>query len=552
MTRHLAPSLVLFTLLATSLHAQVRLPNIFGDHMVLQRGKPVRIWGSGKPNTAVSVSFAGQKIDGRVDEKGSFVLVLASMKASATGRDLVVAGEGGSRTLKDVLVGEVWVCGGQSNMEWQLRSSRDADVEVPSADYPEMRFIRMPKIARFKPQSDFPVENPTSRQGNWRKCIPEQVENCTGVGYYFGRRLHRRLRVPVGLIDTSWGGTMAQHWASQETLRGIPAMKKYIDDFEKKRSDWVANGREAGAKSRYEADLKSWEKKSAQAKVEGERQPRRPNFNSYTNPEDKGQPGGMMNGVIAPIARFTIRGALFYQGENNSFVEAWKPFPRTFPAVIAGWRAAFGDPDMPFGIVQIAGWSTRRSMTYDMNHHCNIVREVQFNTWRKTPNTGLIVTFDTNSNGSIHPGRKLPVGERSARWALSEVYKVGQGRNSKKPLEWRGPIYKSMSVEGKRIRVSFDDSSVRGLRLDQDVEVGFYIAGADRVFHHARVRVDKGKQLIVWNDDVKAPVAVRYGWSNLPVGGLMNARELPAYPFRTDTWPMVPHQSKGAYEVDKN
>ena len=186
-----------------------------------------------------------------------------------------------------------------------------------------------------------------------------------------------------------------------------------------------------------------------------------------------------------------------------------------------------------------------------MNHHCNIVREVQFKTWQETPGTGLIVTYDTNSNGSIHPGRKLPVGERSARWALAEVYgaKPYQGKGA---IEWRGPIYKSFAVEKGKIRVSFQQGSARGLRLDQDVEVGFYVAGEDKVFHHARARVDGGKQqVVVWSDAVKDPVAVRYGWSNLPAGGLMNGRELPAYPFRTDTWPMVPHQSKGAYEVEK-
>jgi sialate O-acetylesterase len=163
----------------------------------------------------------------------------------------------------------------------------------------------------------------------------------------------------------------------------------------------------------------------------------------------------------------------------------------------------------------------------------------------------LIVTFDTNSNGSIHPGRKLPVGERSARWALAEVYGAKPYRGNAK-IEWQGPVYQSHALENGKVRISFQDGTARGLRLDQDVEIGFYVAGEDQQFHHARVRVDGGKQqLLVWSDQVKTPVAVRYGWSNLPAGGLMNSRELPAYPFRTDSWPMVPHQSKGAYEVKK-
>ena len=173
----------------------------------------------------------------------------------------------------------------------------------------------------------------------------------------------------------------------------------------------------------------------------------------------------MMNGVIAPIARFAVRGVLFYQGENNSFTVGWKPFPKTYPAVISDWRKAFGAENLPFGLIQIAGWSNRRSMTYDMNHHTNIVREVQHDTWKATPGTGLIVTFDTNSNGSIHPGRKLPVGERSARWALSEVYGVKAYR-SDRPLEWRGPIYESMAVEGDKVAISFEEGTNSGLRLD--------------------------------------------------------------------------------------
>ena len=187
-------------------------------------------------------------------------------------------------------------------------------------------------------------------------------------------------------------------------------------------------------------------------------------------------------------------------------------------------------------------------MTYDMNHHTNIIREVQHRTWEAHDRTGLIVTFDTNSNGSIHPGRKQPVGERTARWALAEVYGV-KGRGSQKALEWRGPVFKEAVVTGTKITVSFRDGTARGLRLDKDVEVGFYVAGEDREFHHARARVNK-ETVEVWSEAVASPVAVRYGWSNLPVGGLMNARELPAYPFRSDSWPLVPHQSKGEYVVD--
>ena len=202
-------------------------------------------------------------------------------------------------------------------------------------------------------------------------------------------------------------------------------MEPYLAQFESALKVWKDGGGEAGAKKRLAEDNAAWEKKREEAKAKGEKEPRgRPNHNNYTDPATKGQPGGMYNGVLMPIASYTVRGAVFYQGENNSFTVGWKPFPETFPAVIADWRKAFDNPTMPMALIQIAGWSTRRSMTYDMNHHTNIVREVQHLTWERTPHTGLIATYDTNSNGSIHPGRKLPVGERTARWALAEVYDV--------------------------------------------------------------------------------------------------------------------------------
>jgi sialate O-acetylesterase len=417
---------------------------------------------------------------------------------------------------------------------------------------PEVRYLRLPKVAHLEPQEDFPVRD-GENGGPWRRCIPEEAADCTGVGYYFARRMRRRLDVPIGLIDVSWGGTMAQHWVTQDTLRDFPEMQGYFDEFEARLSAWREGGGEEGAALRYADDVAAWETARAAATAAGEREPRRPDKRQYEDPAAQGQPGGMLNGVIRPIARARVRGVLFYQGENNSFGESWKPFHQTFPAVISDWRALFDEPQLPFGIIQIAGWSNRRSMTYDMNHHTNVIREIQFLTWRRTPGPGLIVTFDTNSTQRIHPPLKLPVGRRSARWALAEVYGVKRW-GSKDPLEWRGPIYKGMKIDGKKIVITFEPESSRSLRLDKDNDRGFYIAGKDRKFHFARARVftkDKKQMLQVWCDDVPEPVAVRYAWSNLPIGGLENSRHLPAYPFRTDTWALTPHQSTGEYHVDK-
>jgi sialate O-acetylesterase len=547
------PSLALVVLLYSLhgiTHAELRMPNVFGDKMVLQRDKPVKLWGWADTNQKVEATLGGQMLQTTADEKGQWALALKPMDANGKGQTLVVKAGKDTLAYEDVLIGEVWVCGGQSNMEWTLRSTRDADLEIQSADSPEIRFLRLPKVANLKAQDDFPVKSSGNPEENWRQAIPDQVENCTGVGYYFARRLNRVLKVPVGLVDVSWGGTMAQHWCSKKTLREIKEVDPYFEKFEAALNEWRKGGGAEGADKRYEADLKAY--KEARAKWEEKKEgraPRGPNAKAYSDPAGKGQPGGMFNGMIIPIAKLSIRGVLFYQGENNSFTVGWKPFYRTFPSVISDWRKAFGNNELPFGIVQIAGWSNRRGMTYDMNHHCNVIREIQHIVWQGTSKTGLIATYDTNSNGSIHPGRKLPVGERSARWALAEVYgfKTDGGR---KDLEWMGPVYESHSIEGGKVVINFKEETRRGLRLDQDVEVGFYVAGEDQVFHEARARVDGGKgTVIVWHDEIPKPVAVRYAFSNLPMGGLMNARELPAYPFRTDDWPITPHQSTGSYLV---
>lgn len=529
---------------------ELTLANIFSDHMVLQQEKPLRIWGWSKPNTTLKLNFAGQEKSTSSDGQGNWSVLLDPLKSSFEKQKLVVTSGKKTVEVKDVLVGEVWLCGGQSNMEFKLGNTRDADLELLSANYPAIRFIRLPLVSSLTPLADFPVDiTRADSPGQWSPCTKEYVANCTGVGYYFARRLQRVLNVPMGIIDSSWGGTMAQHWVTRETLKEIPQVTPYFEKHQLAHQTWLDGGAETGADKRYQADLAAWKEASAKMKP-GERKPRQPNRKSYDDPSLVArQPSGMMNGIIAPIAGLSIRGVLFYQGENNCFGD-WVPFPKTFPAVISDWRKTFNNAEMPFGIIQISGWSTRRSMTYDMNHPTNIIREVQFKTWQSTPNTSLVVTFDTNSSRNIHPGCKQPVGQRSARWALAEVYQLKDARNQ--TIQWRGPIYKGITVEAGKCIVQFEEQSARGLVLDQDVDAGFYIAGEDKVFHHARASVNESnRSLIVWSDEVENPVAVRYGWSNLPAGGLMNNKELPAYPFRTDNWPLDSHSDQEIYYVDK-
>ena len=529
---------------------QLQMPNIFGDQMVLQRDKPIRIWGRAEADNAITVSFAGNSRTATADSEGKWEVALAPMPAQSSGQALTVKSAEETLVFEDVLVGDVWLCSGQSNMEWRLRSSRDADLEIPSSNSPGLRYLRIRPEGSPEPRENFPREK---GDGVWLQCNPETAGDCSGVAYFFGQRLHRHLNVPIGLINAAWGGTMAQHWVPRKTLETLPAVKSYLEAYDEKCRQWVAEGGEQGASERFALAQKQWEALAEKARDRGEKDPpNRPNRRNYQNPAEGRIPAGPLNSMIMPIAGLSLRGVLFYQGENNSFGDAWIPFRETFPAVISDWRRIFRNDELPFGIIQIAGWSTRRSMTYDMNHHTNIVREVQFNTWRSSANTGLIVSFDANSNSSIHPGRKSPVGDRAARWALSEVHGAMDATRGK-PLQWHGPVYKSMEKEKDRIRITFEEGSDQGLRLERADARGFYIAGEDRIFHHADARVLGGRDVPsvveVWSDDVPSPVAVRYAWSNLPLGSLMNGKELPAYPFRTDKWPLKPHYGEALYEV---
>ena len=526
--------------------AELRLPAIFGDQMVLQQKQPITIWGWANAGEKIRVEFAGQKVETTAGKDTRWQLQIAALDASFEAQTLVVSGDRDTVQIKDVLVGEVWLCGGQSNMEMTMGGTVNRDLEIASADYEGIRFLRIPHVSQGEPREDIIIEKDGDCQ--WQRCTTESVAECTGVGYYFARGLHRILKVPVGIVDVSWGGTMAQHWINEEKLDTVAEMKPYFTDYNERLSRWNEFGGEAQAQAAYQAALAKWESDNAEALAKKERVAGRPNAGQYENPARQRHPAGMYNGMIHPIRDFDFRGILFYQGENNSFGESWKPFYATFPLVIQQWRESFGD--LPFGIIQIAGWSSRRSMTYDMNHHTNVIREIQFDTWQATQQTGLIATYDTNSNQGIHPGAKRPVGERSARWALGSVYGV-KGFRSNTAISYLGPVYEGYEVQDSKVEIRFVKETCAGLRINKDDDVGFYIAGENGEFHHARARVTRVEgvdRLVVWSDDVPQPVAVRYAWSNLPNGRLMNSRELPAFPFRTDDWKMTPHQSEGDYQ----
>ena len=281
-----------FLFLFSNANAELKLPNIFGSQMVLQRDKPVRIWGWAEKEKTVTVSFGGQEKTITSGKESRWLITLDPMEANATGQTLKVKSGDVSITHEGILVGDVWICGGQSNMEWRLRSSRDADVEIPSARYPAIRFIRIEPEGTPEPREDFPAKNGA---GTWQICSPETIGDCSGVAYFFGQRLHRRLDVPIGLVNAAWGGTMAQHWVTRETLETLPTAKPYLDDYEAKCQAWIDGGRADGAAKRLASDLEKWETLAKKSKAKGEKESRR-----KTKPQKLSKPGAGPHSIRSP------------------------------------------------------------------------------------------------------------------------------------------------------------------------------------------------------------------------------------------------------------
>jgi sialate O-acetylesterase len=413
--------------------------------------------------------------------------------------------------VRDVLVGEVWVCSGQSNMQWPMKLSDmpEPDTIQKSSD-PQMRLFTVPRRAADTPQSDV--------QARWEPCDPSTLPEFSAVAYFFGRRLRQELNVPVGLISSNYGGTPAEAWTSCAALRFDPVLRNLLD-------------RQAQAAAAYPSRLAEWRRamdahrqEADKARQEG-REPPRPPAQPQDPAESPQRPGGLYNAMIAPLIPYAIRGVIWYQGESNAG-EAWL-YRRLFPAMIRNWRANWGQGDFPFLFVQLAPYTRIKPEPGDSKWA--ELREAQLLTALNVPNTAMAVITDLGDEDDIHPRRKAPVGERLALAALAKAYA--------RKVEYSGPVYRKMQVEGSRVRLSFDHAE-GGLVVHGDRLTGFAIAGGDGRFVNAEARVE-GDQVIVWSPQVPRPAAVRFGWADYPVVNLYNRAGLPASPFRTDDFPMV-------------
>ena len=498
--------------------ADVRLPKVFSDNMVVQRGRPVPVWGWAEAGEAVSVEVAGQRETATADAAGKWRVKLDPLRAALSLR-MTVKGKN-TVTLENVAVGEVWVCSGQSNMAMPLhpvnalRGVLNYKQEIAAANHPDIRLLT---VAR-KP-SGTPLDDLAHPRAAWRVCSPRTVKRFSATAYFFGRDLYRHLKVPVGLINSSIGGTPAEAWTPAARMMREPSLKYVVEQWPAKRAAYL---KKAPA---YRVALRAWRKRMLEAVARGERPPRAPR---PPRPFAKAilQPGGLYNGMIAPLIPFAIRGVIWNQGESNCG-RAYE-YRTLFPALIESWREAWGQGAFPFVFVQLP--NVGRPVPEPGEDPRAELREAQLLTWRNVPNTGMIVAMDIGDADNTHGRNKQAVGARLCLAARAAAYA--------EKLVYSGPVYRDMRVRDGRVVLRFDHVG-GGLVAKGGPLKRFAIAGADRKFVWARAEI-QGDTVVVWSPDAPRPVAVRYAWAQNPDGAnLYNKEGLPAAPFRTDAWPGV-------------
>lgn len=502
----LVSSLAIAIAVSPALFADVTPATLFQDHAVLQRDKPVPVWGTADSGEQVTVTFAGQSKSAVAGQDGRWSVTLDPLPASATPASLTIAGNN-ILTLSDILVGEVWLASGQSNMEWVVKDTYDHALDVPGSANLPIRHIKIPRKV-----SDTPL---AQAGGSWQTASPATTGDFTAVGYYFARDIHALVGVPVGIVNATWGGTRAESWTDPDTLATDPALAYVGEAWAQTLADYPA------LKAKHDADREAWRQRRAAAQAAGlpftERAPGAP-----SGPGHHATPSGLYNAMIHPLVPYALRGTIWYQGESNAGrTEQAVRYHGLFSAMITGWRAKFGQGDFPFYWVQLANFSTRDPQ----GDAWAFLREAQTKTLA-LPATGQAVVIDIGDVRDIHPRNKKDVGRRLARLALARDYGF--------QIVDSGPVFQKAEREGAGYRVTFDHVHGR-LTAPLNTLAGFEIAGADKVFHPADAKIERDT-VFVSSAEVPEPVAVRYAWRNAPFAGLFNREGLPAAPFRTDTW----------------
>lgn len=531
--------------------------NLFQSNMVLQRDKPVKVWGWAEPGETVTVSFADQELTATAGKDRRWAVALLAMGANNKAQTMTIKGKEATLILENILVGDVWILGGQSNMEFPLSRIEHGDLEIVSANYDGIRILTIPKQKGAEVRHGFPRLHEWSgwfgrhyRKGDWDVCSPEIARELSAIGYVFARRIHMASKIPIGVIDASVGGTTVETWTPVSVLKSIDS-----PEVKAKLSDWETKVAEFDPQKDLESRIQKHRSWLASMKKRGQAVPAdRVALPTDLRPGpawDQNRPGNCYNNLLSPIAGFSVKGAIFHQGYNNALgagSAGAKMYHDIFGEMITAWRATFNDPNMPFGIISLctAGDAQTRENYLEMMVNDGIyIREAQYKTFLDflkagDEQIGFASSFDMRRVW-YHPREKVPVGERIARWALATQY--GQ----EKMIKWRPPMLKEMKVESDRLVLHFDTRVLTPGRVPM---VGFAIAGADRRFQPAeadwleigkdskgRPRLEK-QALVLSSPHVPKPIHFRYAWGRNPMGNLKSDDNAMA-PFatqRSDDW----------------
>ena len=479
--------------------------------MMLQKNVAVPVWGWAEPGEKITVSIAGQTQTAMADAAGDWKLKLQKISAGQT-LTMTVTGHN-TIVIQDVLAGEVWLASGQSNMQLSVNDVTNAWKEKASANFPQIRGFFVERRPATTPQAKC--------GGKWVVCLPETVGNFSATAYFFGRELHRQLGEPVGLIQASWGGTPIETWSSLASMEAKPELAPVLENWKKTLHPYD----EAAAQAKYVQALARWTNNASKLKAEGQTVPPPPP--KQGDPRlDKNYPANLFNGMIAPLIPYAIRGAIWYQGENNAASDLAKFYSLQLSRMIQDWRQRWDEGDFPFAWVQLPNFHPRTQTPVGTNYNnwC-VVREEMLKTLA-VENTGMAITVDVGEANNIHPKNKQAVGYRLALWALAKVY----GKN----IPYSGPLPDGYNIEGDQIILSFKFADGGLVAKDGELK-GFAIAGEDHRWVGAHARID-GNHVIVSSPEVKSPKAARYAWAANPDCNLFDGAGLPASPFRTDHW----------------
>lgn len=507
--KNLCLSLILVFTCIFNVNAAVKLPAIFSDNMVLQQNTVVNIWGTANPWEEVMVrpSWDNKEYSAVTDSKGKWSIKIKTPKASSSNHNIKVRTILNSLEINNVLIGEVWLASGQSNMDFPVAKAHGwrtgvigEEEEMKDADYPDIRLFHVKQ--RTSPRYEL-----DDCEGEWKVCTPENLKTFSAVAFFFGRELYKDIKTPVGLIQSTWGGTPAEAWTKMDVILSDSVYVPLVVEYNHARDNYPA------AMEKYEAEKAKYDVEVEEAKKRGEeitlKAPKKPDGINHNKALST-----LWNGMIKPLVPYTLKGVIWYQGESNS--ERAENYTKAFSNMINSWRKEWAQGDFPFYFVQIAPHYKQPPL----------LREAQLNTWKTVKNTGMVVITDVGDSTDIHPRNKKVPGVRLAQWALANDYK--------KKVPYSGPVFKSMITKGNTAILDFDYIA-QGLTSNDEPLKGFVIAGADRSFYPATATV-KGNKIEVSSPKVSSPVAVRYGWDKFFRVNLYNGAGFPATPFRTDNW----------------